>query len=102
MAATGKSGSARVVVACCIVVDQRSAATALQSEISVAEQDFDDARRWAGGCRVFGEGTGRFGVSFACSPPPSTAGYFSPRRWAFPVTRPMRADQLGSGTFSSY
>ena len=34
--------------------------------------------------------------------PPSAAGYFSPGRWAFTVTRPMRADQPGSGTFSSY
>ena len=69
---------------------------------SVSRNRISTMRAVGGGCRVFGEGTGRFGVSFACSPPPSTAGYFSPRRWAFPVTRPMRADQLGSGTFSSY
>ena len=34
--------------------------------------------------------------------PTEHCGYFSPGRWAFTVTRPMRADQLGSGTFSSY
>ena len=66
VAATRKSGSARVVVACCIVVvDQRSAAAALQSEISVAEQDFDDARR--GRMPGVRRGTGRSGVSVACS-----------------------------------
>jgi hypothetical protein len=70
VAATGKSGSARVVVACCfVVVDQRSAATALQSEISVAEQDFDDARRGRAdaGCSARGPDASAF-QSLAADP----------------------------------
>lgn len=54
VAATRKSGSARVVVACrIVVVDQRSGAAALQSE-SVLPNRISTIRA-VGGCRVFGQ-----------------------------------------------